>query len=78
VEKEQQIIDLERELKEVREAAAAGKKRLEDELTDEKLKAVEATAQFNNVSTGRSNPHIGDLVEGVSSGGMLIVMSCKV
>jgi hypothetical protein len=32
MEKEQRIVDLERELKEVRDAAAAEKKRLEDEL----------------------------------------------
>jgi predicted nucleic acid-binding Zn-ribbon protein len=42
--KEQRIVDLERELKEVREAAAAKKKRLEDELAGEKRKVVEATA----------------------------------
>jgi hypothetical protein len=42
--KEQLIIDLERELKEVREAAAADKKKLEDELAEERRKAVEATA----------------------------------
>jgi hypothetical protein len=42
-EREQQIVDLEQELKEVREAAAADKKRLEDELTEERRKAVEAT-----------------------------------
>jgi transposase-like protein len=54
-EKEQRIVDLERELKEVREAAAAAeKKRLEDELAEEKRKAVEATAQFNTMATGRS------------------------
>jgi hypothetical protein len=41
--KEQRIVDLERELKEVREATAAEKKRLEDELAEEKRKAVEAT-----------------------------------
>jgi hypothetical protein len=52
-EKEQQIVDLERELKEVREAATADKKRLEDELAEERRKAVEATAQFNTVATGR-------------------------
>jgi hypothetical protein len=45
--KEQWIVDLERELKEVREAAAAEKKRLEDELSEEKRKAMEATTQFN-------------------------------
>jgi hypothetical protein len=43
-EKEQRIVDLERELKEVREAAAADKKRLEGELAEERHKAVEATA----------------------------------
>jgi vacuolar-type H+-ATPase subunit I/STV1 len=51
MEKEQRIVDLERELKEVREAVAAEKKRLEDELTEERRKAVEATAQFNTMST---------------------------
>jgi hypothetical protein len=55
--KEQRIIDLERELKEVREAAAADKKKLEDELAEERRKAVEATTQFNAVSTSRSNPY---------------------
>jgi DNA repair exonuclease SbcCD ATPase subunit len=35
-EKEQRIVDLERELKEVHEAAAAEKKKLEDELAEEK------------------------------------------
>jgi hypothetical protein len=54
VAKEQRIIDLERELKEVREAAAVDKKKLEDELTEERRKAVEATAQFNTAATGRS------------------------
>jgi septal ring factor EnvC (AmiA/AmiB activator) len=53
--KEQQIVDLERELKEVREAAAAKKRKLEDELTEEKRKAVEATAQFNTMATCRSS-----------------------
>jgi hypothetical protein len=31
--------------------AAAEKKRLEDELAEEKRKAVEATAQFNTMAT---------------------------
>jgi uncharacterized protein involved in exopolysaccharide biosynthesis len=53
-EKEQRIVNLERELKEVREVAAAENKRLEDELVEEKRKAVEATAQFNTMATGRS------------------------
>jgi hypothetical protein len=55
--KEQRIVDLERELKEVHEAAAAEKRKLEDELAEEKCKAVEATAQFNTMATGRSNPY---------------------
>jgi hypothetical protein len=62
-EREQRIIDLEQELKQVREAAAAKKKRLKDELVEEKRKAIEATAQFNTVSTGRSNLRVDDLVE---------------
>jgi hypothetical protein len=53
MEKEQQIVDLERGLKEVHEAAAAEKNRLEDELAEEKRKAMEATAQFNTMATGR-------------------------
>jgi hypothetical protein len=44
----------------VREAAAAEKKRLEDELIEEKCKAVEATAQFNTMATGRSNLCVND------------------
>jgi hypothetical protein len=52
-EKEQRIVDLERELMEVREVAAANKKRLEDKLAEERRKAVEATAQFNTAATGR-------------------------
>jgi phage shock protein A len=53
--KEQQIVDLERELKEVREAAAAKKRKLEDELTEEKRKAAEATTQLNTMATCRSS-----------------------
>jgi hypothetical protein len=53
--KKQRIVDLERELKEVREAAAAKKRKLEDELTEEKRKAVEATAQLNTMATCRSS-----------------------
>jgi hypothetical protein len=52
-EKEQRIVDLERELKEVREAATADKKKLEDELAEERRKAVKATTQFNTTATGR-------------------------
>jgi cell division septum initiation protein DivIVA len=54
--KEQRIVNLERELKEVREAATAEKRKLEDELAEEKRKAVEATTQFNIAATGKSNP----------------------
>jgi hypothetical protein len=32
---------------------AADKKRLEDELAEERRKVVEATAQFNTAATGR-------------------------
>jgi hypothetical protein len=39
-EKEQRIVDLEQELKEFHKAAPADKKRLEDELTEERRKAV--------------------------------------
>jgi hypothetical protein len=42
---------------EVHEVASAEKKKLEDELTEERRKAVEATAQFNTTATGRSNPY---------------------
>jgi hypothetical protein len=38
---------------EVREAAAADKKRLEDELAEERRKAVEATTQFNTPVTSK-------------------------
>jgi hypothetical protein len=60
-EKEQRTLDLERELKEIREAAVAEKKRLEDELAEEKRKAIEAAAQFNTMSTGRSIFPLSDL-----------------
>jgi hypothetical protein len=41
--------------------AAAEKKRLEVELTEEKHKVVEASVQFNTVATGRSNLYADDL-----------------
>jgi hypothetical protein len=72
--KEQQIIDLEQELKQVCEAAAADKKRLEDELADEKRKAMEANAQFNTLSIGRSNLCVDDFI-GVTLDGILTVTS---
>jgi DNA repair exonuclease SbcCD ATPase subunit len=63
-ERERRITDLEQELKQVREAAAAEKERLEDELAEEKCKFTEATARFNALSIGRSNRRIDDLVIG--------------
>jgi hypothetical protein len=78
VEKEQRIIDLDQELKEVREAAAAEKKRLDDERVEEKRKVVEDTTQFNTASIGRSSVRVDNLVEGVSSSGMLTIVSCRV
>jgi hypothetical protein len=77
-EKEQKIIDFEQELKEVCEAGASEKKRLEDELAEEKCKAIEATTQFNTVSTARSNLCLDDLVEAGSFGGMLIAIPRRV
>jgi hypothetical protein len=58
--KEQRIVDLERDLKEVHKAAATGKKRLEDELAEEKRKAVEAIAQFNTMATSGLNFRVDD------------------
>jgi hypothetical protein len=55
--KEQRFVDLKRELKEVREVAAAEKRKLEDELAEERRKAMEATEQFNTAATSRSNPY---------------------
>jgi hypothetical protein len=40
---------------------ATEKKRLEDELAEEKRKAVEATTQFNTKATSRSNLRADDL-----------------
>jgi cell division septum initiation protein DivIVA len=60
-EKEQRILDLQRELKEVCEAAAAEKKRLEDKLAEERRKAIEATTQFNTMSTSRSILYVDNL-----------------
>jgi hypothetical protein len=66
--KEQQIIDLKRELKEVREAAAANNKKLKDELAVEGRKAVEATVQLNTTATGRSIFCVSDpFEEGVTN-----------
>jgi predicted amidophosphoribosyltransferase len=48
---------------------AAKKKRLEDELAEERRKAVEGTAQFNTMSTGRSILYVDDLKDG----GLLVI-----
>jgi hypothetical protein len=77
MEKEQRIVNLERELKEVREVAAAERKRLEDELTEEKRKAVEATVQFNTMATGRSNLCVNDPFEEEVTNCVLTVVSCR-
>jgi hypothetical protein len=48
------VVELERELKEVREAVAVEKKKLEDELAEEKRRTKEANAQFNALTIGKS------------------------
>jgi hypothetical protein len=47
------VAELEQELKGVREAAAVEKKKLEDELTEERRKTKEANAQFNALTIGK-------------------------
>jgi hypothetical protein len=47
------VAELEQEFKEVCEAAAAEKKKLEDELAEEKCKTQEANVRFNVVSIGK-------------------------
>jgi hypothetical protein len=44
------------ELKEVREVAAVEKKKLEDELAEEKRKTKESNAQFNALTIGKVEP----------------------
>jgi hypothetical protein len=61
MEKEQRIVDLERELNEVCDVAATKMKRLADELAEEKHRSVEATTQFNTLSTGRSILYVDHL-----------------
>jgi hypothetical protein len=59
-------------------AAAAEKKRLEDELVEEKRKAMEATVQFNTMATSRSNLHVDDLfLKRRSFSYVLTVVSCR-
>jgi hypothetical protein len=54
-------------------------KRLEDELVEEKRKAMEATAQFNTMATGRSNLHADDLfLRKRSFSYVITVVSCRV
>jgi ABC-type uncharacterized transport system fused permease/ATPase subunit len=47
------VAELEQELKEVHEAATVEKKMLEDELTEEKCKTMEANVQFNDLTIGK-------------------------
>jgi hypothetical protein len=47
------VVELEQELKKIREAAAADKKKLKDELVEERRKTQEADAQFNTASIGK-------------------------
>jgi hypothetical protein len=48
------VVELEQELKKIREAAAAAdKKKLKDELVEERRKTQEADAQFNTASIGK-------------------------
>jgi ribosomal protein L9 len=47
------VAELEKELKQVRVAAAAEKKMLEDKPAEEKRKTQEANAQFNAVNIGK-------------------------
>jgi hypothetical protein len=47
------VAELEKELKEVCEVAALEKKKLEDELTEEKRKTKEANAQINSLTIGK-------------------------
>jgi regulator of sigma D len=50
---QRRVIELEQELKQVREAVAAEKKKLEDELAEEKHRTQEANAQFNALTIGK-------------------------
>jgi hypothetical protein len=47
------VVQLEQELKKVREAEVADKKKLKDELVEERRKTQEADAQFNTASIGK-------------------------
>jgi hypothetical protein len=47
------VAELEQELKEVREAAAVEKKKLEDELTYERRRTNETNMQFNALTIGK-------------------------
>jgi hypothetical protein len=47
------VAELEQELKQVHEVATADKKKLEDELAEEKRKTQEASVQFNIANIGK-------------------------
>jgi hypothetical protein len=53
------------------------RKRLEDELAEEKCKVVEATAQFNTKATGRSIFYVNDPFEEKVTNCVLTVVSCR-
>jgi C4-type Zn-finger protein len=50
---QRRVTELEQELKQVREAVAMEKKKLEDELAEERRKTKEAYAQFNALTIGK-------------------------
>jgi hypothetical protein len=47
------VVELEQELREVREAAAMKKKKLEDKLAEEKHRTHEANVQFNALTISK-------------------------
>jgi hypothetical protein len=49
------VVELEQKLKQAHEVAATDRKKLEDELAEEKHKTHEANTQFNAMSTGKAN-----------------------
>jgi hypothetical protein len=53
VKKERWVTELEQELKQAREMATAEKKKLEDELAEEKRKAKDATAKSNALTISK-------------------------
>jgi hypothetical protein len=50
-----QVVELEQELKQVREMVVADKKKIEDELVEERWKTQEVSSQFSAASIGKIN-----------------------